>query len=943
MYNNIWDQRYVALEALLESLGMTEELANRIKNNFDSVEENVPERFVGYVDSLLKYIDQLSSLWSVLYNEDEYQQALDSERPKLILPPSVTTDANGTPQTTTQQLSMAVPEDSEGNTTVTDPARPGFSQESDINIGWFGNLVNILNNYVPEKTKDWAVIWKLIREGMGIANGVPSTYTKENLIGTGTTAATNFVPQALSGDRDAYKAEPIPEFVGRPDDTAQTIDKEPRQCVHEQVFPYGDHTVILKIYSTTEATMVEVKIGPMSTLSSIPAIEGIGQAVVPVDVSYFENVRIPLLVRKEECFAFSCVSLCLNNLVGFPSSCLGLSLVGLADPDTLVVDKTIELAANTTYTVVQPIAPDRIYTSSPELGDWQISAMQKGQLLTYSVEYLGGVTPPVPPEYEHILDAYNIGSAVFNEIRANRYVLSKEAIHNPTEEGTEPPITYENIGTGSYERINSRRFVLVKEDPHPPATLGNPDNPLRFDNISSAVLEQIKANRFVVTSDTTKPEGIVIVPEKAPNQYDYFAVNFTQFSVDFNVSFLIHQSMPAYLSPPMNLATFLFGNNQENYGGELQSKGDVDMLGYFSTEGTLPFMGLYAYNGDKTYNRIYNYDDRRITAACSDTDPVFEKIADRFTLRIYQADCILIYSFEATYGDKQLETWSDGTHKIVTEGEMPRNCMPQSHIICPIGKFSYLTYQSNGAVRLTTAQGEVIQQHIAFNCVGITEKKDLKKNTDNISPVTLPSRARRGKKVLQTQTYGLPRDAQYVYYEWPGVQLRNFTVNDDGGIKALEYVYDINNLRTPIVTSLGNEVRTNDDVARMIEGKTAIRLRTGDNVLLRILNITSEMVPNYQQYYTGRHTFLLYVCEYVWMRPQIKFVVNSIKETNGGLKKIMEDWDGIKKSEYFAELNAHRESIGATAEFSTNILKEFEKIQSAGSDTGVSIASASTM
>lgn len=943
MYNNIWDQRYVALEALLESLGMTEELADRIKENFSEIEENVPERFVGYVDSLLKYAEQLSALWGSLYSEEEYQEALNNESPKLIIPPSISIDETGTPTSSGQQFALAVTEDSEGNTIVEDPSQPGYSQENDINIGWFGNLVNTLNNYVPENTKAWHVVWNLIKEGIGIANGFPTIYTKQNIIGTGTSSSLNYLPLAWSGNREAYKAEPVPEFIDRPDDTDLVPDQEVKQCVHEQVFVYGDHTVVFRLYNTDEAVMVEVKFAPMATTSSIPALPQIGTALVNADVTPFDDIRVPILSRKDDCFAFSHIYLCITRLYGYPGSCLRLTVEGLKDPDSDAIDTTMELASNTTYTSVQIVNPDMEYKSSTELGNWQITAKVKGELITYSSEYLGDTTPPVPPDTDHVLDAYNIGTAVFNEIRANRYGVTKEQAHHPTEEGTGDSLTYENIETGSYDKVITRKLTLTKEAPHPPTIPANPDHPLKFDNISSAILEEIKAQRFIVSHDTNKPEGIEFIPQKAPNPYDYFAFNFTQYNVDFNVSYLINQQLPGGLSPSTNLATFLFGNNKETYGDGTVSEGDVDMLGYFSIDGTLPFMGLYAYNGDQTYNRVYNYDDTVSVAMSTDLDPVWKKIADRFTLSIYQAGSFLIYSFEATYKDNGLESWTSGTHKIVTEGEMPRNCMPQSHIICPVGKFCFLTFQSNGAVRLTVAHDEVVQLGLAYNCIGITEKRDQKKFGEKKTSLTIPPRAVRGRRTAPLKTEYIPKTSEgTIIYEWAGMQLRNLTVNSNGGIKALSYIYDLDNLRAPIRDTFGGEICSNEQVRTLLDMKSSLRIRTGDNVLLKIISITSETIPEYQQYYTGKHVFLFSVCEFIWMRPQIKFVVNALKESVQSLRNLVEDWDGIKKSDYFVELTEHRKAIATTAEYSQNILAEFNRVQSGGRNEIPEIVTAGT-
>ncbi len=370
MANDIWVQRYQAIQTLQESYNYVESLAAQIKTSFDIVEDSVPERILGYSTALVKYSKLLNSLWPTLYNTDEYDFALTAETPKLILPPTMALDEDGNPytlDTPSRTNTGDVLLDNEASILANDARAPGFKEEAEVNIGWFGNMVNLLNNYIPETAPQWTMLWNLIRQGMGAMTR--SSWWESSRLN---------MPL------------PIPEFVGHPDDVLpKEWEGNKGELLHDQTFVYGKSEVVFKLYKTHDIYLVEINVGAMSTTSSIHiARRSIGKCLVQDGLcSYLDNLRIPVLHRGVNGFEFGYWNILLNESNGI----LDLSVSGVTD---LTVG---ELAANTTYTAAFIIKPDRSWHNAiTEETPWGIKVSKKGQeCANYLDSYITHLVPDI--------------------------------------------------------------------------------------------------------------------------------------------------------------------------------------------------------------------------------------------------------------------------------------------------------------------------------------------------------------------------------------------------------------------------------------------------------------------------------------------------------------------------------------------------------------------
>ncbi len=883
MANDIWIQRYQAIQTLQESYNYVASLASKIKTSFLDAEDSVPERILGYSVSLAKYNKMLNSLWSTLYSNEDYQIALTNEAPKLILPPSLALNETGNPYTLEEPRigDEVIVLDNEASTVLVDSREPGVREEAESNIDWFGNIVNLLNNYIPETSPQWTMVWDLIRQGMGVT--VRSSWWESSRLN---------LPQ------------PIPEFIGHPDEVmAKEWEGNKGELLHDQTFIYGKSEVVFKLYKTHDIYLVEINVGAMSTTSSIHiARRSIGKCLIQDGLcSYLDNLRIPVLHRGSNGFEFGYWNILLNESNGV----LDLSVSGVTD---LTVG---ELAANTTYTAAFIVKPDYSwFNSRTEDTSWGLKASKKGQIVLYDVEYLGRTHGPVPPPPPSgTITTENVSTCVFDTIKANEFVVSKKPPVDPIVGGMYP-LTYENIGTAVFGKIISNKFELDDQEVGPTREDGDI---IYYTSVGDDIIfKSISAKHFVTTDEEPHPPTNEASIPKAARDYTY-SFYFERGQVCFSPTADVGIHIPSQFVPlkPLTIPMSGYVYDAEN------KKEEIDVQLVTNIEGEIQAYGLYAKSGEKRYDYVYDFVNIHQAVSC-EAPARWVKQADRFTFSIYVDNGIVVYEFQANYTLNNLLTWEDGTFRIITEGEMPRNLCPSSHLIIPVGKFSYLIVQSNGAVRLVvggiteedtegnvTTVAEVIQEGTTFT--GVWSLPVLKQVGQVIPPsqLTLPSMKGKVPLAPPKSSFELGKNSLLTYFEWPSMSISKFDMDTDNGT-LFHFKYQLLNLRNPILLPNGSIVNTDMTIENMLAHKNDIRIRLGDGAVVRIQHIQTDVISGFSgSIKNGDYDMYFILCEFLWAWPQIQWIMKDTDTVKKSLKYILDNWDGISKSEYFERVQDH--------------------------------------
>jgi hypothetical protein len=899
MANDIWVQRYQAIQTLQESYNYVESLAAQIKTSFDIVEDSVPERILGYSTALVKYSKLLNSLWPTLYNTDEYDFALTAETPKLILPPTMALDEDGNPytlDTPSRTNTGDVLLDNEASVLANDARAPGFKEEAEVNIGWFGNMVNLLNNYIPETAPQWTMLWNLIRQGMGAMTR--SSWWESSRLN---------MPL------------PIPEFVGHPDDVLpKEWEGNKGELLHDQTFVYGKSEVVFKLYKTHDIYLVEINVGAMSTTSSIHiARRSIGKCLVQDGLcSYLDNLRIPVLHRGVNGFEFGYWNILLNESNGI----LDLSVSGVTD---LTVG---ELAANTTYTAAFIIKPDRSWHNAiTEETPWGIKVSKKGQILVYDVEYLGRTHGPVPPPPPGgTITTENISTCVFDTIKANEFVVSKEPPKDPIIGGYYP-LTYDNIGTAVFGKVISNKFELNDHEIGPTREDGDI---VYYSSVGDNVIfKSISSKHFVTTKETPHPPtNNVNVPEVV-RDYTY-SFYFEQSKVCFSPTADSGMDIPTDYVPLKPVAIPMSGYV---YDAE-RKKEEIDVQLVANVKGEIQAYGLYAKSGEKRYDYVYDFVNIHQAVRC-EAPARWVKQADRFAFSIYVDNGLVVYEFQANYTINNLLTWDYGTFRILTEGEMPRNLCPTSHLIIPVGKFSYLIVQSNGGVRIVVGYtvtkdeedndiltAETIQEGVTFTGVWSMPVE----SSDGVVPslgVTLPSMSGKLKLAPVNTSFKLLDDV-VLYYTWPSMAISKFDLDTNNGT-LFHFKYQLLNLRAPILMPTGAILNTDMSIQEMLSYKNKIRIKLGDGSVVRIQHIQTDELTGFSgSIKNGDYDMYFILCEFIWAWPQIQWIMKEANITKENLKYIIDNWDGIAKSEYFELMQSHMDNTNDEINYVQSLMEQ---------------------
>ncbi len=83
-----WGQRKAMIECLIDMLENDVYIAAAIKEDFETIDENVSERLLEYVNVITRYSDLFQSYWDILYNENEYSFAYQSAHAPAVTTPS---------------------------------------------------------------------------------------------------------------------------------------------------------------------------------------------------------------------------------------------------------------------------------------------------------------------------------------------------------------------------------------------------------------------------------------------------------------------------------------------------------------------------------------------------------------------------------------------------------------------------------------------------------------------------------------------------------------------------------------------------------------------------------------------------------------------------------------------------------------------------------------
>lgn len=887
MANEIWVQRMEAIRSLVDSYGYVDSLARAIKENWDKSEDSVPDRYEGYAVSLAKYFRLLQSLWSVLYDINERNAAAEAEQPKLLLPPHIKLSDTNVPYTTDPALGQGFEYvDNEAPVAAADSQTPGMGQEGEANIGWFGNLVNLLNNYVPEQSEAWDSIWGMIADGIGVIQ-----------------RTSGWVP------KDTNLPMPIPEFIGTPDTiTPDTwIDNKDALILH-QIFKYNKQDVELKLYRQDDMFFAEILVAPYDTLSNF-LIGGTAIGKCLVDdymAAKLNGLKIPVLVRGTNGLEYTYIHILLREKNGI----LDLSFSGCSSTEVS------HLVSNVAYTVPCIINADIQLTQMGEDDNiwWNIAVYKKGRLSTYELEYTGRPPGPTPPPVPTgTLTTDNIESTILKKIVAREFIETSDDPKFPIGTGRYP-LTYNNINTAIFDKVYARHFV-AKDHEYPPTS--ETGNILYYTNLGDAVFDYLYATEFITTTDAPKPPVVTEAPDiKAPVIKDltysfYFDQGESCFSPTSNTGELPPDFRPEF-PVAMHMQGYVFPEGKT-------TKSTVDTQLIWDREGVVTAYGEYSAVGNGQLDHVYDFTNRQWAICCSG-DPKWYKNADRFMFRVYLEKGIIIYEFMARYSTNNLSSWEQGDWKLITEGEMPRNFYPTAHVAIQLGYGKYILILTNGSVVLHS-DGSPVREGVVFNgcwinLIKVSDYKGIKNS--------LPSMA---DLVPLNDNYKSPLDRlkeEYDVYMWPTMNITLFNVSDDNG-KLLTFEYELLNLRHPIIDNHGIQVLSDSDVNYMLMHKDDIRIHLGDGTVVRIHGVVADKITGYSgERNTGKYTFYMVLCEFLWAQGQTKWIIQNSEGIMNRLKGILIQWDGMSKTEYFSSIAQHLIDITKAMDLSANLTKQLE-------------------
>lgn len=884
MANEIWVQRMEAIRSLVDSYGYVDSLARAIKENWEKSEDSVPDRFEGYSVSLAKYYRLLESLWTVIYDVNELNDALGSEQPKLLLPPHIKLSDENVPYTTAPELGQGFEYvDNEMPVQAEDSQTPGMGQEGEVNIGWFGNLVNLMNNYIPEDSDAWKSVWGMIADGMGVMQ-----------------QTSGWSPKSLT------LPMPIPEFIGRPDtlEPSTWVDNKQALILH-QVFQYNEQDIVIKLYRQNGLYLAEVLVAPYDTLSNFPVggIE-IGKCLVDdYEAAKLDKLKIPVLVRGEKGLEYSYIHILLRE----KNNILEVSFSGCSNTEVS------HLVSNIAYTVPCIIESEvGIIVVGPTDDEimWRIDACKRGKLTFYELEYTGRTPGPVPPPVPTgTLTTGNIAGTILKKIVAREFIETSDDPTFPIGTGRYP-LTYNNINTAVFEKVYARHFV-TKDHEYPPTS--ETGNILYYTNFGEAVFDYLYAKEFITTTDLPNPPAPTEVVGPPPIK-------------DLTYSFYFEKGKPAF-SPTSNTGTlppdfypeFPFVMNMQGYvfpAGK-NTKAPIDTQLVWDREGEVTAFCEYSAVGDGPLEHVYDFTNRQWAITCSG-EPKWYKNADRFMFRVYVELGIIVYEFMARYSTNNLSTWEEGDWKLITEGEMPRNFYPTTHTSIQLGYGSYLLILTNGSV-VIHSNGEPIREGVVYTGCWIGQ---VKTNTDKGIKQGLPSMA---ELMPLNDNYVSPLDKlkeTHTVYMWPTMNVTLFNIDDDNG-KLLTFDYELLNLRHPIIDPEGMQVLNDWQIEQMIENKNDIRIHLGDGTICRIHGVLADKITGYSgERNTGKYKFYLVLCEFLWAQGQTKWIVQNSEGILKRLRGILVQWDGMSKVEYFNSVSQHLIDITKALDLTNSLTKQ---------------------
>lgn len=301
---------------------------------------------------------------------------------------------------------------------------------------------------------------------------------------------------------------------------------------------------------------------------------------------------------------------------------------------------------------------------------------------------------------------------------------------------------------------------------------------------------------------------------------------------------------------------------------------------------------------------------------------------DKFS--ICQYGNFFTYNITFKHGDIEESFISYGEHQIVAIGEIPKQCKPYDDIVIPVTQYSWILINTAGEVIFNNYDEGVGDKEPVALGLGMTVSMSypfFHKNTTTTvtipGAIALPTVRTRHKRIPSLKHRVAKIRVDYSLYDWKGISISDFAAEFRDGL-MLYANYDLSNIRRPLY--LGEErVDTPELMEEMIEDVENIRIRVGDGNILKVFNITEVKKEDLTgTFHSGYYTLACRICDFVWAWDNLQWIVNNAETMYEDLKTLLDSWDDIGVMEYFEAINHHKELMAITV---SNISGLFSQIK----------------